>query len=111
MQLTRGTFDDLPVCSPDGKWIYYVSQYKPQRVSIDGGVSKTVSEMEVFVLDVSRDGKLLGFWAGDIFGVINTENGKVGRRFPADPAWEVLAGSVLSRDSRRTVRPWLTSFM
>jgi serine/threonine protein kinase len=85
MQLTRGTFDDLPVCSLDGKWIYYVSQYKPQRVSIDGGVSKTVSEMEVFVMDVSRDGKLLGFWAGDIFGVINTENGKVGRRFPADP--------------------------
>jgi len=89
-KLSSGTFDASPVCSPDGRWIYYVSpngeEPKLQKVSVDGGDSKTVAGMEILPgIDVSRDGKLLGFSSGETFDVINTENGKVGRKFPVDP--------------------------
>jgi len=39
-QLTKGFFDLFPVCSPDGKWVYYYSSNGPNfsmQVSIDGG--------------------------------------------------------------------------
>jgi WD40-like Beta Propeller Repeat len=85
------------VCSPDGKWIYYVSPYgekpKLQRVSIDGRTSKTVSEMLVFLLiDISRDGRLLAFFTEEFFGVVNTESGKVDRKFPVDPRFGSSSG-------------------
>jgi len=90
MKLTEGTFDASPVCSPDGKWIYYVQpngeQPKLQRVSIDGASSNTISGIEILPgIDISRDGKLIASWSGDILAMINTENGKVARKFPVDP--------------------------
>ena len=90
MKLTDGPFDGFPVCSPDGKWIYYLkvtSQSMLQRVSINGGTSQAVMErMEVFpAIDVSHDGKLLSYWSSDAWhghvGVINIESGKVEREF------------------------------
>jgi len=96
--LTTDTFDVSPVCSPEGKWVYYVSPNPPepriQKVSIDGGAPKTVSKMFVFPeIDVSQDGRFLAFWnMMDTFGVINTESGKVGRKFPMDPRWGSSSG-------------------
>jgi Tol biopolymer transport system component/class 3 adenylate cyclase len=88
MELTYGTFDVGPVCSPDGKWVYYVSpnDAKPVRkVSIDGGPFETVSEKWVFpVIDVSHDGKLLAYFSGQEIGVISSESGKVVKSFPPD---------------------------
>ncbi len=90
MKLTRGTYDASPICSPDGKWIYYVSpngaEPKLQEVSVDGSTSKTVTGMEILPgIDVSRDGRFLAFWSGDIFGVINAESLRVVTKFPMDP--------------------------
>jgi Tol biopolymer transport system component len=97
LKLTAGTFDVAQICSPDGKWVYYVSPNPPepkiQKVSIDGGASKTVSEMFVFpAIDISREGRLLAFFSGEDFGVINNENLKVGKRFPLDPRWGSSSG-------------------
>jgi eukaryotic-like serine/threonine-protein kinase len=89
IQLTNGTFDASPICSPDGNWVYYVrpngEEPHLQKVSIDGGAAKTISTRQILPgIDVSRDGRLVAVW-GDIFGVINAENGKVGRDLQADP--------------------------
>ena len=97
IKLTGGAFDASPICSPDGKWIYYASPNgeKPelQRVSIDGGAPSTVNGLEIVPgIDVSRDGKLLAFWSGDILGVLNTKNGKVDRKFPLDTRWGSSSG-------------------
>jgi Tol biopolymer transport system component len=97
IKLTTGTFDASPICSPDGKWVYYTSPNPPepkiQKVSIDGGAPKTVSNMEILPgIDVSRDGKLLAFWDGDTLGEINAENGKIGGKFPCDPRMGSASG-------------------
>ena len=44
VQLTKGADGEDPVCSPDGKWVYYVDATKPQpmRVTLDGGQSEPV---------------------------------------------------------------------
>jgi Tol biopolymer transport system component len=95
IKLTAGPYETSPVCSPDGKWIYFVSrpnadeyESKVERVSVDGGKSQTVAGLEGVLpfIDISRDGKLLAFWTAiqtqEAFGVITTENGKLIRRVP-----------------------------
>jgi eukaryotic-like serine/threonine-protein kinase len=76
-QLSSGTTDEFPMCSPDGKWAYYenYADNKITRVPIDGGtpevVSGTVMPNIVNVspfFDLSRDGKLLAFSAADVSG-------------------------------------------
>ena len=62
MQLTSGSNDQHPTCSPDGKWVYYVSipeNLALKRVSIDGGTPETVSSEPSSGYDLSRDGKLV----------------------------------------------------
>jgi serine/threonine protein kinase len=66
-QLTNGTFDSNPVCSPDGKWVYYNSGHPPHfsmRVPIAGGESQPVPGSDVPMMygmgaghAVSPDGK------------------------------------------------------
>ena len=66
-QLTRGRFDTDPVCSPDGKWVYYNNPLPPHftmRVSIDGGEPQPVPRSDVPLMyglgagqAVSPDGK------------------------------------------------------
>jgi len=43
-QLTTGADGEDPVCSPDGKWVYYVDATKPQpmRIPLDGGPSEPI---------------------------------------------------------------------
>jgi Tol biopolymer transport system component len=44
-QLTNGTFDNYPLCSPDGKWLYYNSGVGPHfsmRVPLAGGQPEPV---------------------------------------------------------------------
>jgi serine/threonine protein kinase len=98
-KLTAGPDDTSPVCSPDGKWIYFVSIYseelKLQKVSIDGGKTQTVWELEAALpgIDISRDGKLLAVStalgdqdvAENVFGLISTESGKLMRKVPIEP--------------------------
>jgi serine/threonine protein kinase/sugar lactone lactonase YvrE len=64
-QISNGKLDAYPVCSADGKWVYYIDQindHKLTKVPIEGGAEQIVSELPVSnSLDVSPDGKLAAF--------------------------------------------------
>jgi eukaryotic-like serine/threonine-protein kinase len=65
-QLTTGKRDQLPVCSSDSRWVYYIQQGdegKLARVSIDGGTPQVISDLPISYrsIDVSPDGKLAVF--------------------------------------------------
>jgi len=55
-QLSEG---GSPVCSPDGKWVYYSNGSKLTRVPLEGGTPERLSELPTYTLDVSPDGKLV----------------------------------------------------
>ncbi len=62
VQLTNGRNDQYPTCSPDGKWVYYISipeNLALKRVSIDGGTPETVNSEPSAGYDLSRDGKFV----------------------------------------------------
>jgi eukaryotic-like serine/threonine-protein kinase len=49
-QLSKGAFDRYPVCSPDGKWVYYYSSAGPHfsmRAPLEGGEAEPVPASEV----------------------------------------------------------------
>src|SRR6202167_3640512 len=59
-QITNGTFDRFPVCSPDGKWVYYsdgVGPHFSMRAPLEGGQPEPVPASDV------RDS--YGFGAGE----------------------------------------------
>src|SRR5271168_980109 len=61
-QLTFGAAQSDPLCSADGKWVYYVDYGDNQslkRVSIDGGTPETVLATAQGAADISPDGKTL----------------------------------------------------
>jgi Tol biopolymer transport system component len=64
-QLTTGTRDYRSACSPDGKWVYFLSEHeedKLARVPIDGGAVQAISDLPVTGnFDLSPDGKLAAF--------------------------------------------------
>jgi serine/threonine protein kinase/Tol biopolymer transport system component len=71
-QLTNGAFDVQPVCSPDGKWVYYYDSTDllsaSKRVLAEGGTPEPVLGSEVKNMygfgagqAISQDGKLLIF--------------------------------------------------
>src|SRR5439155_5779297 len=61
-RLTEGKRDTFPMCSPDGKTVFYIDMTVPayMKVSIDGGqperVTKDFAEFDAG-FDVARDGK------------------------------------------------------
>ena len=60
MQLTSGQNDREPMCTRDGKWVYYLDQTDHEtvkRVSIDGGAPQTIVNEPVGQFDLSPDGK------------------------------------------------------
>jgi eukaryotic-like serine/threonine-protein kinase len=49
-QLTSGSFDTDPICSPDGKWVYFVNRLaasRLMRVPIDGGTAEQVPGSQI----------------------------------------------------------------
>ena len=65
-QLTSGKFDQGDVCSPDGKWLYYVDgvSYRAMRVSLSGGKSEPAPALQIpgqltSIVSFSPNGKLL----------------------------------------------------
>jgi eukaryotic-like serine/threonine-protein kinase len=71
-ELTDGGGDSNPLCSPDGKWVYYyVGQtYRYKRVSIDGGKPQEIPGVEIPggfpappAFTLSPDGRTLAFSA------------------------------------------------
>jgi Tol biopolymer transport system component len=63
-QLSDGKNDQLAVCSPDGKWVYYSDQSngaKLARVPMDGGRPEKLFELPAYAFDISPDAKLAAF--------------------------------------------------
>lgn len=60
-QLTRGSRDESPHCSPDSRWVAYTSnkdaKQRLRRVSIDGGDSVELTNYSSSMPLVSLDGK------------------------------------------------------
>jgi Tol biopolymer transport system component len=62
LQLTRSTYDLMPSCSPDGKWVAFASQRTGKwltlwKVSIDGGEPTQLNKEMASFPAVSPDGK------------------------------------------------------
>ena len=57
-QLSKGTRDNAPVCSADGKWVYYLDAAADHlmRVPILGGAAQQVTDEPVWMFDISPDG-------------------------------------------------------
>jgi len=64
-QLSDGTLDQQPVCSPDGEWVYYADALNGRvvrRTPVDGGKSQLVGDYPTLSsLDLTPDGKFLTF--------------------------------------------------
>ncbi len=61
-QLTFGSNQNNPQCSPDGKWVYYVDLEETgiiKRVPVEGGDPETVLDEGDSFFDLSPDGKTL----------------------------------------------------
>ncbi|MGC1415693.1 MAG: DUF5050 domain-containing protein, partial [Candidatus Acidiferrum sp.] len=64
-QLTNGSSEGDPRCSPDGKWVYYTDYEDNQalkRISIDGGSPEIILATAQGQVDISPDGKTLVYF-------------------------------------------------
>jgi eukaryotic-like serine/threonine-protein kinase len=86
-QVTHGKLDIDPVCSRDGKWLFYIDQAnerKSAKVPIDGGAPQFISDLPASGShDLSPDGKIVVFptlqHSGEhkeMLAVVETEGGK-----------------------------------
>ena len=110
-RLTFGSADQLPSCTPDGKWVVYQGLLATDsvghilKVSMDGGAPVELARGDVLAPAVSPDGKLVVFMRGDGQGgskkrkwvVQKLESGTLVREFPVaaatnDEGWETDEG-------------------
>jgi eukaryotic-like serine/threonine-protein kinase len=95
-RLTEGKRDMYPMCSPDGKTVFYMDMTVPayMKVSIDGGqperVTKDYAEFNAG-FDVARDGKTLALGTYDFkaqrptLSLVSLDSGQILRVFEYDP--------------------------
>jgi Tol biopolymer transport system component len=70
IQLTQGSDESLPACTPDGQWVLYVSGGNDSeaekrtvwKVSIDGGEPVQITTNPSYGVDISPDGKQFVCW-------------------------------------------------
>jgi eukaryotic-like serine/threonine-protein kinase len=65
-QLSDGRVDQNPVCSSDGRWVFYqdaVNGNRLMKVSIDGGKPEKISDELTAVFDISPDSKTIALAA------------------------------------------------
>ncbi|HEV2247413.1 MAG TPA: protein kinase [Terriglobia bacterium] len=88
-QLTHGSFDEAPACSPDGKWVIFTSfgHGSPElwRVPIQGGKGEKVTGQPCDQPSISPDGKWIACVAPGAgqpeIAVLPSSGGPVARRF------------------------------
>jgi eukaryotic-like serine/threonine-protein kinase len=96
LQLTRGAYNNLPVCSPDAKSVYYIdgAAGNIERVPVNGGNSEAIPGTADFVsaASLSPDGKQLAFSSeGGTGGVkvhlisVDASSKKPGKTLTPDP--------------------------
>jgi serine/threonine protein kinase len=84
-QLSNGNRDWYPVCSPDGKWVYYsdaANGGKLTRVPLDGGTPERLSDLPTLRFDISPDGKLAAFATFASAGIAKKQLALVPLDFP-----------------------------
>lgn len=89
-QITKGPQDFFPVCTPDGKWVYYANDADPDnpilmRQPLPGGVPQKVTPGRIW-FDISPDGKLLATAAigeGAPLRIVSLDSLQTIRSFPA----------------------------
>ncbi len=113
-QVTDGKLDISPVCSRDGKWVFFLQQLgnlKLAKAPIDGGPARVISESpSVNSFDVSPDGTLAAFptlqHSGEhkeMLEVVETDAGKAVKTLPFErPRFGLLH---FSRDGKGVVYP------
>jgi len=95
-RLTEGKRDMFPMCSPDGKTVFYVDMTVPayMKVPVDGGqperVAKDFGDFDAF-FDVARDGKTVVLGTYDFkaqrpnLSLVSLDSGQLLRTFEYDP--------------------------
>jgi serine/threonine protein kinase/Tol biopolymer transport system component len=113
-QVSDGKLDVSPVCSPDGKWVFFMQQSgeeKLAKVPVDGGAARVISESpSAGTFDVSPDGTLAAFptlqHSGEhreMLEVVETDAGKMVKMVPFErPRFGLLH---FSRDGKGLVYP------
>jgi len=113
-QVSTGKLDVNPVCSQDGKWVYFMErggEQKLVRVPIDGGTPQTISESPMSgAFDLSPDGKLAAFPTIEHSGehkemleVVETEGKKAAKQIEFERSRFGLLH--FSRDGKAVVYP------
>lgn len=107
LQLTTGTYQDLPSISADSKWIVYRTGRDVRKVSIDGGPPLTLFGREVQGPALSPDGTLLAFfvnahpesqeWHLEIYDL---RTSSIVKRFALPDSTSPFNGMVLTPDNR-----------
>ncbi len=64
-QLTRGTYEDVPSVTPDGRWVIYRTGNSIKKVSIEGGDAIKLFDKSALCPMLSPDGRLLAFFTND----------------------------------------------
>jgi Tol biopolymer transport system component len=113
-QVSDGKLETSPVCSQDGKWVFFLQQggeTKLAMVPIEGGAARVISDSpNVGYFDSSPDGALAAFptlqHSGEhkeMLQVVETETGKVAKLVPFErPRFGLLH---FSRDGKGVVYP------
>ncbi|MGA9390733.1 MAG: protein kinase, partial [Candidatus Sulfotelmatobacter sp.] len=113
-QVTNGKLDVNPVCSQDGKWVFFMEQsgeHKLAKVPIDGGVPQIIGESPGGgFFDVSPDGKLAAFPTiehtgahKEMLAVVETEGGNAPKRMEFERRRSGLLH--FSRDGKGVIYP------
>jgi serine/threonine protein kinase len=95
-QLTNGKNDQFPMCSPDGKTVFFVNMAANtyMKLPIDGGEAKRLAPVFAEIngaYDIARDGKTAALGTYDFkvqrpnISLVSIESGTVLRTFEFDP--------------------------
>jgi Tol biopolymer transport system component len=120
-QLTNGNGDTTPVCSPDGKWVYYSDRAgnRARRISIDGGDAEVVpgtmipnSFVAAPIGGISSDGKRIPFFSEGVSGkvelqILDLDSGTNPKRMTLNPDSRVSGEVVFTPDGKALAYPIL----
>ncbi|HKS10086.1 MAG TPA: protein kinase, partial [Pyrinomonadaceae bacterium] len=107
LQLTTGTYQDLPSITPDNKWIIYRTGKEVRKVSIDGGPPVALFRREVQGPAISPDGELLAFFVNDQpdsqqwhIEIYDLKSNSIVKRFAVPDSTTPFNGMTLTPDNR-----------
>lgn len=107
LQLTTGTYADLPSVTADSKWVIYRTGKSIRKVSIDGGPPEKLLSREVQGPSLSPDGRLLAFYINDQpdsqvwhVEIYDLTLGSIVKRFALPESTRPFNGMSLTPDNR-----------